>query len=143
MRARGFWKIIKVTKMDKILSSFVLFIIISSFIFAKVEPNVNTFLDGLWYSFSVLSSCGFGDIVAVTLIGRVLSIVLGIYAIFVIALVPGVVVSYYIEFMHIKKDETVSMFMDKLENLPNLSKEELTMISDNIKQKRYKNERRK
>jgi len=142
MRARGFWRIIKITKMDKILSSFIIFIVFSSFIFAAVEPNIHSFRDGIWYSFSVFSSCGFGYIVAVTTLGRILSVVIGVYSIFVIALVPGVVVSYYIEFMHIKKGETVSMYMDKLENLPNLSKEELESISDEIKKKRYKNERR-
>ena len=45
----------------------------------------------------------------------------------------GVVVSYYMEYLNNRKEETVSVFLEKLENLENLSKKELKEISDKVK----------
>ena len=42
--------------------------------------------------------------------------------IFVFAMMTGVVVSYYMEYLSSKKEETISLFLEKLENLPKLSK---------------------
>ncbi|MPN10646.1 hypothetical protein SDC9_157941 [bioreactor metagenome] len=64
--------------------------------------------------------------------------VLALYGIIVVALIPGVLVSYFTEIKSMKENETIIQFLDKLENLPNLSKDELAKISDNVKQRRYK-----
>ena len=45
----------------------------------------------------------------------------------------GVVVSYYNEYLKDKQNETISRFLEKLENLPNLTKEELKDISEKVK----------
>ena len=113
-------------------------ILIFSYLFKLVEPNINTYFDGIWYSFSLITSVGFGDLFAVTFLGRVLSIILGIYALIIIALIPGILVSYYVEFAKINAKETASIFLDKLERLPELSKAELQEISKNVKERRYK-----
>ena len=49
------------------------------------------------------------------------------------AMVPGVVVSYYMEYIKIREKETISTFLEKLEKLPELSKEELREVSEKIK----------
>lgn len=53
--------------------------------------------------------------------------------IFVFAMMTGVAVSYYMEYLNNRKEETVSGFLEKLENLHNLSKNELKEISDKVK----------
>lgn len=44
---------------------------------------------------SVVTTIGFGDIVVVTTIGRILSVVLGLYGLFIIAIITSIVVNYY------------------------------------------------
>ena len=72
---------------------------------------------------------GFGDIVAITFIGKLVSVLVTIYTIFVVAIVTGVVVNYYGQIVEMQRRETAMMFLDKLERLPELSKEELEDIS--------------
>ena len=103
-----------------------------------VEPNIQTVGNSLWYCFAASTTIGFGDIVAVTLLGRVLTVILCIYAVLIIALIPGVVVSYFIEFNKIKSKESVVVFLDQLEHLETLSKEELRELSQKVKQRRYR-----
>ena len=74
-----------------------------------------------------------GDIVAMTFIGKLVSVFVTIYTIFVVAIVTGVVVNYYGQIVEMQRRETAMMFLDKLERLPELSKEELEDISKRVK----------
>ena len=62
-----------------------------------------------------------------------ITIIVTIYGILMTAMVPGVVVSYYMEYLKIREKKTVSIFFEDLERLPELSKEELTQLSEKIK----------
>ena len=74
-----------------------------------VEPNIKTPIDSVWYCFSVATTIGFGDITAVTILGRAMSIFLSICSILIIAVVPGIITSYYIESTKLKeKQKTIS-----------------------------------
>lgn len=74
-----------------------------------------------------------GDIVAMTFIGKLVSVFVTIYTIFVVAIVTGVVVNYYGQIVEMQRRETAMIFLDKLERLPELSKEELEDISKRVK----------
>lgn len=131
------WFILKSCNADKMLISFLGFIFLISLIFISIEPDINSYGDAIWYCFSIVTTIGFGDIYAVTLVGRVFTVVLGIYSIFVVALLSGVTASYFIEIQKIRASESVVMFMEKLENLENLSREELAEISSKVKTRKY------
>lgn len=73
----------------------VAFIIAFSFMFPMVEPTITTFWDGMWYSFAVVTTIGFGDFAATSLVGRILTVVLGIYGIVVVAIMTSVIVNFY------------------------------------------------
>ena len=73
------------------------FIIAFSFILPIVEPTITNFWDAMWYCFAVITTIGFGDFYATTLIGRVLTVILGIYGIVVVAILTSVVVNFYNE----------------------------------------------
>lgn len=137
-RIRLLWRILKITHADKLLFGFLVYFILTSIMIYLVEPNIQTVGDSLWYCFAASTTIGFGDIVAVTLLGRVLTVILCIYAVLIIALIPGVVVSYFIEFNKIKSKESVVVFLDQLEHLETLSKEELRDLSQKVKQRRYR-----
>ncbi len=73
------------------------FIIVFSFIFPLVEPNITTFWDAMWYCFAVVTTIGFGDFAAVTPLGRILTVILGMYGIVVVAIMTSVIVNFYNE----------------------------------------------
>lgn len=135
-RLKILWVILKRTRADRILSSFVLFLLAAAAVIQLVEPDINRYGEALWYCYAVISTAGFGDVVAVTFLGKVCSVLLTIYSIFVVAIVTGVVVNFYSQMVEMQSRETLTMFMDKLERLPELSKEELETLSQKIKKLR-------
>ena len=130
------WLILKRTKADRILSGFFLFLFAAAGIIQLAEPDITRYGDALWYCYAVISTAGFGDVVAVTFLGIICSVLLTVYSIFVVAIVTGVVVNFYSQLVEMHDRETLTIFMDKLEHLPDLSKEELETISQKIKQLR-------
>lgn len=55
------------------------------------------FADALWYCFTVVTTIGFGDLVATTMVGRIVSVVLGIYGIIAVAVITSIIVNFYNE----------------------------------------------
>lgn len=133
-----FWVILKSFNAEKILLGFLGYIALVSVVFVATEPNINTYGDSIWYCFAVITTIGFGDISAVTPIGRTITIMLGLYSMFIVSLVTGVLATYFIEFQKIKANESAVLFIEKLENLENLSKDELRQLSKTVKERRYK-----
>ena len=117
------------TKADRLVLGFVVFLLVVSGILWAVEPGMTTYREALWYCYAIISTSGFGDFVAVTFVGRVCSILVTIYAIFVIGIVTGVVVSYFQQAVQVQFEDSKMAFLDKLERLPELSKEELEAMA--------------
>lgn len=92
---RKLWHIIRKTKVIEEFSGLLITIILFAFLLVRIEPNIDTFGDGLWYTFAVVTTIGFGDIIVVTGLGRVLSVILGLYGLFIVAIITSVVVNYY------------------------------------------------
>ena len=138
-----FWKrcyrVLKWTGTLKIYTGFLLFICGASVVLAIVEPSIDNSGDGLWSCFVAATTIGFGDICVVTRVGRIATVLVGIYGILMTAMVPGVVVSYYMEYLKIREKETISVFLEQLEQLPELSKEELEELSERIQKFSKKN----
>ena len=61
------------------------------------------------------------------------SVLLTIYSLFVVAIATGVVVNFYTQMVEMQREETLAMFMDQLERLPELSREELENISRKVR----------
>ncbi|MCI8484911.1 MAG: two pore domain potassium channel family protein [Lachnospiraceae bacterium] len=135
---KRWYKILKRTGTLKIFMSFLLFLCGAGVVLALVEPQIQSFGDGLWYCFVAAATIGFGDIYAVTKIGRLVTVLVSLYGILMAAMVPGVVVSYYMEHLKIREKETISVFLEELERLPELSKEELEELSEKIKKFNHK-----
>lgn len=131
-------KVLKTTNVDKLIYGFLIYILFMAFILLKIEPNITTYFDSIWYCFVTFSTVGFGDIVVTTLIGKILSIILMIYGMIIVAIMTGTLVNFYQEIQKIKTKDTVTELMGKLENLPNLSKKELEQISEIVKKRKYK-----
>ena len=72
------------------------------------EPQITNFGDGLWYCFAVVTTIGFGDIAAQTLIGRIVTVVLGLYGLIVVALITSIIVNFYNETVGKKDSKEMS-----------------------------------
>lgn len=88
--------IIKKTYAVEIIYGLVVLITITALALHSIEPNMSIG-DALWYCFALVTTIGFGDVTAVTITGRVLSVILGIYGIIVVALITSIIVNFYNE----------------------------------------------
>lgn len=137
---RMLWKIIKICYADKILLTYLIIVFISAILLTICEPSFSVG-DSIWYLFSVISTAGFGDVVATTVIGKVITIIIGVLSMFMIALITGVVVNSFNEFVKLKRNESIVELLDNLEHLDTLSKEELKEISNRVKKNRDVNKK--
>ena len=97
LKVKVLLKIIVNTFSLEILFGLLTMIVCFSLVFMKVEPDIETFPEALWYCFAIVTTIGFGDFVAVTPVGRVLSVFLGLYGIVVVAVITSIVVNFYNE----------------------------------------------
>lgn len=101
LKVRVLFKIITNTFSLEVLFGLLVIIVCFSIILAKVEPAASTeatiqnFPDALWYCFAVVTTIGFGDKVAITPIGRILTVILGIYGLVVVAVITSIIVNFY------------------------------------------------
>ncbi|MCR4875408.1 MAG: potassium channel family protein [Clostridia bacterium] len=98
-------KIIRKTYAGEIL--FGLLVLIISFAMALMiaEDSITNIWDGLWYCFAIVTTTGFGDFVAVTTLGRILSVILGIYGIIVVSIITSIIVNFYNEVKSLPDEE--------------------------------------
>ena len=97
LRLKMLLKIIRKTYVGEILFALVTLIVASSLIFTYMEPSMANIGDALWYCFAVVTTIGFGDFTAVTLTGRVLSVILGLFGIVLVAVITSIIVNFYNE----------------------------------------------
>lgn len=130
---RIFRMILKRTHTGKIALSFIICFFVCAALIQIAEPSITTYGESLWYSYVAVATIGFGDFAAVTAIGRILTVFISLHATLFLAIIPAIFVSYYMEVIHRREKESVSVMLDKLEHLPEMSKEELQAIADKIK----------
>ena len=132
-KLRLLWKVIKRINFDKVLYGFIAWYALASVIVMIAEPGITRLGDALWYMFVASTSIGFGDIVAVTFIGRLITVITTLYEIVIVAMFSGTVVSYYLEVVHRREEETLKLFLDKMEHLTELSQDELREIQEKVR----------
>ena len=137
MKTKLFLKVMRRTGILKMIAIFVIVFLIVSLLIMLAEPKINNYLDALWYTFVASTSIGFGDICVQTHIGRLLTVFITLYEIVIIAMITGVILTFYIEYIKTKEKDNMEAFREELEKLPDLSREELKRLSTRIKD--YKN----
>ena len=133
---RLLWSVIRRIGFHKVLAGFAGWFFLSSFFIMLAEPGITGYGDAVWYSFVACTSIGFGDLVAVTFAGRLLTMLLTIYEIVIVAMFSGAVVSYYLEVVHRRENEVLVNFLDRMEHLTELSQDELREMQEKVKEYR-------
>lgn len=100
--------ILKTFALEVLLGLLVLVVAASLILMMIGEPQITSFGDGLWYCFAVVTTIGFGDIAAQTLLGRIITVVLGIYGVIVVALITSIIVNFYNETVGKKDSKEMS-----------------------------------
>ena len=129
--------ILRETGAMQIWAGFVAFFFLCATLIRILEPEIGTWFDACWYCYAVVTTVGFGDIVVHSFFSRIITILLSVYAVLVIAIVTGVVVNYFNQMVSLRQEGTLAALLEKLEHLPELSKEELEEISEKIRRREY------
>ena len=120
IKLKAMAKIIRKTFAIETLYGLTILIIASSFVFYIFDPEIASFGDALWYSFAIVTTIGFGDMVATTTLTRIMSVILGAYGLVVVAVLTSIIVNFYNETT--KRDNAekdVSEIMDEVEEQEN------------------------
>lgn len=120
----------------RITGLFLVFYLLCSTAVWLSEPTTLTFGDGLWFSFETVSTIGFGDIPAETPVARAITVVLSVISIFYIAMLTGVAVNYCNTLIKMRQKDTMARFMDDLEHLEELDRDELADLSRRVREYR-------
>ena len=97
IKIRVLFKIMLKTYALEIILGLLTVMIACSLMFVFYEEKITNFEDGLWYSFVVVTTIGFGDFYAKSLVGRILTVILGVYGIVVVAVLTSIIVNFYNE----------------------------------------------
>jgi len=127
------FQILKNSFLWKAVCGYLLFFFISSLIVFLVEPTITAFGDALWYSFVSATTIGFGDFAATGLIARIMTVIIYFYTVLIIALVTAVFTQFFIEVAKAKRDKSIAVLQNDMENLAELPKERLEEISATIR----------
>ncbi|MGI6220820.1 MAG: potassium channel family protein [Coriobacteriales bacterium] len=133
MRLRAIIPVIKAAGLVNWTILFAVLYVAASLIVTFAEPAIASARDGFWLMFQVVTTIGLGDYTCTTIVGRLAAVVLSVYSILFLALITGAVVSYCTERMRYRRDKSVAHFLDQLERLPELSREELAELSEKVK----------
>lgn len=88
-------EIIRKTYAVEIISGLLVMMVAFSFVLNIIDDAFNSFWDALWYCFAIVTTIGFGDLTPSDGIGRILSVILGVYGIVVVALITSIIVNFY------------------------------------------------
>ena len=105
IQLKGLIKIIRKTYVLEVLYGLLILMVTFSFFFMLTEESIVTFWDGMWYSFAVVTTIGFGDLTVTSDLSRAFSVILGIYGIIVVASITSVIVNFYNETKIEEKNE--------------------------------------
>ena len=107
---------------------------IIAYLIYHIDPSFDTFGESMWYCFELISTIGFGEVVAITAAGKVLSVCLSFFSIAVIAIITSTIVNYYHLALRRQEDTDMIRIMKKLEHLEELEKEELAALSKQFRE---------
>ncbi len=125
---------LKLVHFDKILAVYLVFYFIFSLFIWYCDPDIKDLSDALWFTFQTVTTIGYGDVQATSVLGRILTVILAIYSIAIVAIFTGIIAGFYVEVVKAKGNEEVMNFLNTLERLPEMDHDELVRISERARE---------
>lgn len=125
---------LKLVHFDKILAVYLVVYFVFSLFIWYCDPDIKDLSDALWFTFQTVTTIGYGDLQAASVLGRILTVILAIYSIAVVAIFTGIIAGFYVEVVKAKGNEEVVSFLRTLEKLPDMDHDELIRISERAKE---------
>lgn len=128
---------VKVNKFNYLLIITTIIIVLGAVIISLLEEM--SFGDAIWWSFVTFTTVGYGDILLTTKLGRLVAIILMIFGIGFIGVTTSTIAAYTINKDIRKgkkrsfKDETIDFIKFKIDDLDNVSDEELDNIYETLR----------
>jgi len=123
----NFFKIIKTNGLDRALTISTIIIILSTLVITEVEPNINSYTDGLWWTIVTTTTVGYGDISPSTGLGRAIAVLLMLVGIGLIGMITGSITTFFVK-DYKKEIPSVSFIQEQLKRFEELTPEEMEQL---------------
>ncbi|QTM98783.1 two pore domain potassium channel family protein [Sediminibacillus dalangtanensis] len=120
--------ILRTNGLDRVLTVSVLLIFISTIIVRYVEPNIDSFMDGLWWSIVTTTTVGYGDISPSTAPGRLIAVFLMLIGIGIIGMLTGSITTFFVKEKQ-TKHPTVEFVQNQLNRFDSLTYSEVNQLA--------------
>ncbi|MBC1725992.1 potassium channel family protein [Listeria seeligeri] len=115
--------------LNRFLMIFILLVIIIPVPMVFIEPEINNYPDALWWAIVTATTVGYGDIIPVTPIGRILATIMMLFGIAFIGMITSTITNF---FRAKKTASTSTQRTSKITQLiaetPDLTKEEIAIV---------------
>lgn len=147
-------QVLRDTRFAQFTLVFFLAFFLCSLVLWLTGDSGETFFDGIWFSFQVVSTIGFGDVVTTHILARIIAMILSVISIFYLAIITGVVVNFFNQAIRIRQQNSIENYalrleylkgrvpentskriaqiIEKLHRLEAMSREELDELSDEL-----------
>lgn len=105
-------------------------LIVATFLVTYLEPDINSYADGLYWAVVTTTTVGYGDLSPVTGVGRIIAIVLMLVGIGIIGMLTGSLTTYFVKDKK-EKNPTIDFIqseLDRYEELTRSEKKRLEML---------------
>ncbi|SDL94849.1 potassium channel family protein [Sediminibacillus halophilus] len=127
-RYKQLFAILRTNGLDRVLTVSILLIFTSTIIVRYVEPNIDSFMDGLWWSIVTTTTVGYGDISPSTAPGRLIAIVLMLIGIGIIGMLTGSITTFFVKEKK-TNHPTVEFIQNQLDRFDNLTYSEMKQLA--------------
>ena len=112
--------ILQTNSLGKVLTVSVIVLIAATVLVTFVEPDIDTFADGLWWSLVTTTTVGYGDLSPTTGMGRLIAMVLMLIGIGIIGTLTSSITTYFVRGKE-KENPTVHFIKSELDRYEELT----------------------
>ena len=131
---------LRMVHFDKILGMYLVVYFVTSLLIWAFDDDIKDLSDALWFTFASVTTIGYGDLVAYSVIARILTVLLTIYSMAVVAIFTGIIAGFFVSLVKSESHAVAKEFLNDLQRLPEMSREELVEVSERAKRFTLRND---